>query len=50
MTYQGVLTKMTTEFSSPIQYYLVFEHDFINMNQLLNKTLKLKFVKNQCLN
>jgi len=50
MTYQGVLTKMTTEFSSPIQYYLVFEHDFINMNQLLNKTLKLKFVKHQCLN
>ena len=50
MTYQGVLTKMTTEFSSPIQYYLVFENDFINMNQLLNKTLKFKFVKHQCLN
>ena len=35
MTYQGVLTKMETEFSEPIQYYLVFENDFINMNQLL---------------
>lgn len=50
MQYQGVLTKMETEFTSPIQYYLVFETDFINMNQLLNKTLKISFVKFQCLN
>ena len=50
MQYQGVLRKMETEFSSPIQYYLVFENDFINMNQLLNKTLKISFVKYQCLN
>lgn len=50
MQYQGVLTKMETEFSSPIQYYLVFETDFINVNQLLNKTLKISFVKFQCLN
>jgi hypothetical protein len=50
MQYQGVLTKMETEFGSPIQYYLVFKNDFINMNQLLNKTLKISFVKYQCLN
>ena len=50
MTYQGVLTKMQTENSHPIQYYLVFEDDFINMNQLLNKTLSINFVKYQCLN
>jgi hypothetical protein len=50
MLYQGVLTKMETEFSSPIQYYLVFENDFINMNQLLDKTIEIKFVKYQCLN
>jgi hypothetical protein len=50
MTYQGVLTKMETEFTSPIQYYLVFENDFINMNQLLNKTITIQFVKYQCLN
>ena len=50
MQYQGVLTKMQTEFSSPIQYYLVFATDFINMNQLLNKTLKISFVKYECLN
>ena len=50
MNYQGVLTKMETEFSQPIQYYLVFENDFLNMNQLLNKTITMQFVKYQCLN
>lgn len=50
MFYQGVLTKMETEFSQQIQYYLVFENDFINMNQLLDKTIEFKFVKYQCLN
>jgi len=49
MFYQGVLTKMETEFAQPIQYYLVFESDFLNMNQLLHKTLHLKFVQYQCL-
>ncbi|MCF1421597.1 DUF2797 domain-containing protein [Mangrovimonas futianensis] len=50
MTYQGVLTKMETEFLNPIQYFLVFENDFINMNQLLGKTITMQFVKYQCLN
>ncbi|WP_027137738.1 DUF2797 domain-containing protein [Gaetbulibacter saemankumensis] len=50
MTYQGVLTKMETEFSQPIEYYLVFENDFININQLLDKTITIQFVKYQCLN
>jgi len=50
MTYQGVLTKMATEFAQPIQYYLIFEQDFLNMNQLINKTITLSFVKFECLN
>ena len=50
MIYQCVLTKMETEFSSPISYYLVFENDFLNMNQLLDKTITIQFVKYQCLN
>jgi len=29
---------------------LVFENDFINFNQALNKKLNLKFIKFQCLN
>jgi len=43
MFYQGVLKKMETEFSKPIQYYLIFENDFLNVNQLLNK--KLQFAR-----
>ena len=50
MIYEGVLTKMQTEFSNPIQYYLVFENDFINVNQLLGKQVSIEFVKYQCLN
>lgn len=50
MTYEGVLTKMQTEFANPIQYYLVFENSFLNMNQLLNKDLEINFVGYQCLN
>ena len=49
MHFEGVLTKMETEFSEPIQYFLVFENDFINMNQMLDKTIKLSFVRYECL-
>lgn len=50
MTYQGVLTKMQTEFGNPIQYYLVFESGFLNLNQLLNKEIEIQFEGYQCLN
>jgi len=49
MVYKGVLTKMQTEFQDPIQYYLVFENDFIHVNQLLGKTISMKFVGEECL-
>ena len=50
MLYQGVLTKMETEFSQPIQYFLVLENEVLNMNQLLNKNTHSFFCKYQCLN
>ncbi|MDX1464017.1 MAG: DUF2797 domain-containing protein [Marinirhabdus sp.] len=50
MQYEGVLTKMQTENGSPIQYYLIFKNDFIHVNQLLNKTIGITFVKYECLN
>jgi hypothetical protein len=50
MTYEGVLTKMQTEFSEPIQYYLVFENSFLSLNQLIGKPLELNFIGYQCLN
>ncbi len=49
MLYEGVLRKMRTEFGNPIQYFLVFENDFLNMNQALNRKLKIEFIKYQCL-
>ena len=50
MQYEGVLQKMQTEMGTPIQYYLVFENDFLNMNQILGKKITLTFIKYQCLN
>ena len=50
MNYHGVLTKMQTEIGSPIQYYLVFKDDFLNVNQLLNKKISLHFEGYECLN
>lgn len=49
MIYTGVLTKMKTEFKQPIEYYLIFEDDFLNVNQLLGKLVHIKFEKYQCL-
>jgi hypothetical protein len=50
MNYEGVLTKMQTENGSPIQYYLIFENDFLNVNQLLDKKISINFMRYQCLN
>jgi len=50
MQYQGVLRKMRTEVGHPIQYYMLFEDDFLNVNQVLDRSLTIRFVKFQCLN
>ena len=49
MIYEGVLTKMQTEFSNPIQYYLVFDNSFLSLNQLLGKPMEINFQGYQCL-
>ncbi|MGK0324695.1 MAG: hypothetical protein ACJA2M_000024 [Polaribacter sp.] len=50
MKYQGVLKKMKTENSTEIQYYLDMNSDFLNMNQLLDSELTIRFVTYECLN
>ena len=50
MQFEGVLTKMETENGKPVQYYLLLQSNFINVNQLLNKTVAFTFLKFQCLN
>jgi hypothetical protein len=50
MHFEGVLRKMKTEIGHPIQYYLLFESDFLNVNQVLDQHLQISFLKYQCLN
>lgn len=41
---------MQTEIGTPIQYYLVFENSFLNVNQVLGKELTIHLEGYQCLN
>jgi hypothetical protein len=41
---------MQSEIGNPIQYYLVFENDFLNVNQVMDRELEISFLKYQCLN
>lgn len=50
MNFTGVFQKMQTEFANPIQYFLVTDSSFIQLNQLINTTIKLKHVGYQCFN
>ncbi len=49
MQYQGVLKRMPVELNHPVKYYLDFKDDFIILNNLLDKYLKISFEKYQCL-
>ena len=49
MQYQGVLQKMQTDLQDTIQYYLVFDNDVLNMNQLLGRSICISFEKHQCM-
>ena len=50
MQYEGVLTKMQTEIGNPIQYFMIFENNFLNVNQLIGKKIEIQFLGYQCLN
>lgn len=47
--FEGVLTKMKSHNDSPIQYYLELGNDFLHMNSLIGKTLKIEFAGYECL-
>ena len=38
MLYEGVLRKMRTTIGPPVQYYLVFDNDFMHLNQALDSS------------
>ena len=50
MQYEGVLRKMQTEMGQPIQYYMLFKDNFLNVNQVLNRVIQIDFIKYECLN
>ncbi len=50
MLYEGVLNKMQTEFNNPIEYFLVLESNFIHINQILNRQIRINLLDYQCLN
>lgn len=50
MQFEAPLRKMTTEIGDPIQYYMIFDDNFINVNQLLGKEISIDLVGSQCLN
>ncbi len=50
MQYEGVLRKMQTENGNPVQYYMVFSNDFLNVNQVLSKAMRIDLIKHQCIN
>ncbi len=47
--YKGVLTKMRTEFISPIHYYLELGEDELLVNELLGLNIRINLVGYQCL-
>lgn len=49
MKYKGVLLKMQTENTDPIQYFLDMDSDIINMNQLIGREISFNFEHYQCL-
>lgn len=49
MTFEGQIHKMIAENANPIQYYLDLSTDFIAMNQLIGRDLKISFDHYQCL-
>ena len=49
MQYKGVLKKMLTELNDVVHYYLDFDNDFLNLNQLMDREIKISFDGYQCM-
>ncbi|SDX76733.1 Protein of unknown function [Lutibacter oricola] len=49
MQYTAVLKKMMTELGEEVQYYLDTDNNFLNLNQLLGRTLEISFEGYQCM-
>lgn len=50
MQLEGVLRKMKTEWNPTVDYFLLFENDFLHLNQILDKKINIHFKRFECLN
>ena len=48
--FKGVLTKMKVELNQSVDYFLDFKNDFLHINALIGKKIKLKHKGYECLN
>ena len=49
MHFEGVVKKMTSEYSSVVNYFIEFENSFIHLNQFLEKSFTIECIGTQCL-
>lgn len=49
MLYNALLKKIKTELHDEVQYFFETENDFLNLNQLLGRTIEIAFDGYQCL-
>jgi hypothetical protein len=49
MIFEATLTKMQTELFNPVQYYMVFENNFLAVNGLLDKIISITHIGYECL-
>ena len=49
MHFEGVVKKMTTEYSSVVNYSIEFENSFIHLNQFLEKSFTIECIGYSCL-
>ena len=49
MRFEGLILKMKTEYKSPIQYFLTLDSEFIHMNQILGREIKMESFYTVCL-
>lgn len=50
MRFEGLIRKMDTEWTAPVNYYQRFADDFLYMNALIGSDLRFDFIKTSCLN
>tara|TARA_B100000900_G_scaffold338468_1_gene300675 strand:+ start:53665 stop:54459 length:795 start_codon:yes stop_codon:yes gene_type:complete len=50
MHFEGVVKKMTTEYSSVINYFIEFENTYIHLNQFLESPITIECIGYSCLN